>query len=136
VLILHLNLLVQCRLLSDKVRHFQSNITQLNTREKHSALNRLPNFPLVQLQACGEIQTRGVHRLMSFIIWLSLITTSLIVLISIQIVFLPYQGDWFTWNHRTVLLLDVAALLFMWCGIYSANRWNKVWLFGNTALAV
>ena len=62
---------------------------------------------------------------------LSLITAPLLVLAFLQLGFLPYHSELFTWNHRLVLLLDLAMLLALWPGIAGRERVSQFWLRGH-----
>ena len=118
IFFLHLNLLAQCRLVTDKTRYLQTLISSLSPWERRDTLYRLPVFPLVQMLAGREIQTGGMRRVIALLFWLAVVFLPLVVLGSIQLRFLPYHGEAFTWNHRLALTFDALALFFMWRRIY------------------
>ena len=42
--------------------------------------------------------------------WLTLVTLPVVLILYIQVVFLPYHNVTITWTHRVALLVDLAAL--------------------------
>ena len=114
VVILHLNLLLQCRLLADSTEYFQRQIANLKAQEKKDWLNRLPYFPLVQMLTHPERSVFSPRGLMAGLFRLSVVGVPLVVLSWIQLRFLPYHGEWFTWNHRIALIVDAVVLLSLW----------------------
>ncbi len=51
---------------------------------------------------------------MSVIVWTSLITLPIVLLVGIQVWFLPYQNELVTWWHRIVLVVDLWILWWIW----------------------
>ena len=82
--------------MTGKTQYLQILITSFSEWERHDTLHRLPVFPLVQMLAGGEIQTRGMRRLIARLFWLSVVFLPLLILAWIQLRFLPYHGEGLT----------------------------------------
>ncbi|SHG72861.1 pentapeptide repeat-containing protein [Bradyrhizobium erythrophlei] len=73
--------------------------------------------------------------LLTAIAWITLLVLPLILLLGLQIQFLPFHETWVTWEHRFVLVVDIA---FIWCfweqiggkplvdgGVGTSIRWGR-----------
>ena len=133
--------LVQLVLLADKARRFDD---ELRARIKglpkrlheidykraatiRSALRRqLPSNVFVQILAGPEDLREGAFGfLLRVIVWTTLAVGPILLLITLQLQFLPFHNLWVTCIHRTVLVVDI--LLLWWL-------WPRILLFGRAAL--
>lgn len=76
---------------------------------------RLPSNIFVQIVS-GPADIRegrlGLH--MRFIAWMSWIAAPILLLLLIQVKFLPFHSQWVSWWHRCVILVDLALLWVLW----------------------
>ena len=111
LLLFHLGLIAQLVLLARKTLEFDISVRQLEptSRRTHPLRLELHNFFFVQGVA-------GPHRsaVMSFFLhsmsWLTLAILPVVLLLFIQLSFLPYHDPVITWTHRITLLLDIGVL--------------------------
>lgn len=113
---LHFGLLMQHALLARKVLEFNRALRALESTEK-------PRHPLrLELHSYFFTQTlAGPERspLMSVFLhlqaWLTLAALPVLLLITIQVSFLPYHDVEITWAHRIVLLIDCVLVAAIGC---------------------
>jgi hypothetical protein len=76
---------------------------------------QLPSNIFVQfLAGPKDIRKGGLGRLLQAIAWISLVIGPVVLLLLLQIQFLPYHLEWVTWVQRIAVLADVALLWFLW----------------------
>ena len=145
LVLLHFNLLIQATFLADKVSQYASAIIgQTRAPKKRTeALGLLYPVPLAHKVA--EIHQPGtMRRLLNTMVLVTLAVLSPTILTYAQVKFLPYQGELFTWLHRTSVGVDIGLLWWLWPRIaepYLAwrewfnSRRLKAWaMVGATAL--
>lgn len=115
-LVLHFNLLVQLRLLAEKLRRFEGAVGRLPQADaQHGERALLSAFPFVQTVA-GPRDDPTLAALLQLTIWLTTALAPLLVLLGVLIRFLPYHSEPITWLHRGAIALDLALLLALWPG--------------------
>jgi len=114
LVLLHLGLISQLVLLARKTLEFAAAIRMLESTDERSHPLRLEldNFFFVQAIA-GPERSRIVGVFLHGISWLTLVAMPVVLLLYLQLVFLPYHDVTITWAHRTALLADVALLVFI-----------------------
>ena len=114
LVLLHIALIGQLALLARKALEFASSLGMLETtdRRSHPLRLELDNFFLVQAIA-GPDRSRVVSAFLNSMSWLTLVILPLMLLLYVQLVFLPYHDAGITLVHRVALLADIVLLLLM-----------------------
>lgn len=114
LVLLHLGLLSQLVLLARETLEFDHAIRMLETtkRRTHPLRLELSNFFFVQAIA-GAHRSAVMSTFLYGISWLTLVALPVVLILYIQVVFLPYHSVPITWTHRIALLVDLAALLLI-----------------------
>jgi len=104
----------------------------LDHREIRRGLRRqLPSNIFVQFLAGPlDIREGGLGWLLKAIAWITLVIGPVLLLLLIQVQFLPYHLEWVTWVQRLALLADVVLLWALWPAVLDARgdiRWPRVW---------
>jgi len=111
LVLFHLGLVSQLVLLARKTLEFDHAIRLLETtdRRTHPLRLELHNFFFVQAIA-GPHRSRVMGAFLHAMSWLTLVILPLVLIIYVQVVFLPYHSEFITWTHRIALIFDVAML--------------------------
>ncbi|MCB1547956.1 MAG: pentapeptide repeat-containing protein, partial [Hyphomicrobiaceae bacterium] len=114
LVLLHLGVMLQHVLLARKTIEFDRALAQLEPTSKRSHPLRLElqNFFFVQALA-GPERSPIMSMFLHVMAWLTLVVLPVILIIYIQIVFLPYHHVTITWAHRISLLADIVMLVAM-----------------------
>ncbi len=114
LVLIHMGLIGQLVLLARKTLEFAASIRMLETTDQrtHPLRLELDNFFFVQAIA-GPERSRIVGFLLKAMAWLTLVVLPVLLLLYIQLVFLPYHDITITWTHRLVLMADVVLLVFV-----------------------
>lgn len=101
-------------------------------RETRLGLRRqLPSNTFVQfLAGPRDIRDGGLGLLLKAVAWISLVIGPVLLLLFLQIQFLPYHLEWVTWVQRFALLADVALLWFLWPAVLASRgelQWPRPW---------
>jgi len=94
------------------------------TVEKRDGLRRqLPSNIFVQFMAGPkEIREGWFGFLLKVIAWTTLVIGPVLLLILLQMQFLPYHAYWITWVHRLALVIDLGLIWWLWRSILSARE--------------
>jgi uncharacterized protein YjbI with pentapeptide repeats len=114
LVLIHMGLVGQLVLLARKTLEFAAAIRMLESTDQrtHPLRLELDNFFFVQAIA-GPERSRIVSFLLKAMGWLTLVVMPLLLLLYIQLAFLPYHDVAITSVHRLALLADVALLAFV-----------------------
>jgi uncharacterized protein YjbI with pentapeptide repeats len=143
VFLLHLNLLLQFSLLADKVQCFEVEATQLTEDQSRRLHERLAHFYFVLFITGKPIP--GIWRwILGLGIWISLMIIPMILLLWIQIRYLPYHNAGITWIQKVAVMADILLLgWFGWRILWhsTANRqayWLRQWqrVFGTVVWVI
>lgn len=100
---------------------------------------QLPSNVFVQfLAGPSDIREGGLGWLLKAVAWISLVIGPVLLLLLIQIQFLPYHLEWVTWVQRFAVLADLTLLWFLWPAVLasrSAIRWPRLWRYPVLTLA-
>ncbi len=109
--LLHIGLMSQLVLLARETMEFDQAIRLLETTDKrtHPLRLELNNFFFVQAIA-GPQRSAVLSTFLHGMSWLTLVTLPVVLILYIQVVFLPYHDVSITWTQRVALLADLAAL--------------------------
>src|SRR5580704_3213897 len=94
--------------------------------ETREGLRRqLPSNIFVQfLAGPGDIRKGGLGWLLKAVAWISLVIGPVLLLLLIQVQFLPYHLEWVTWVQRFAVVADVILLWLLWPAVL--NRRSKL----------
>jgi uncharacterized protein YjbI with pentapeptide repeats len=114
LVLLHMGLMGQLVLLARKTLEFASALRMLETTElrTHPLRLELDNFFFVQAMA-GPERSRIVGGFLHSISWLTLVLMPVLLLVYVQLVFLPFHDITITWAHRLAVLADIALLVLI-----------------------
>jgi hypothetical protein len=107
--------------------------------ETRDGLRRqLPSNVFVQfLAGPRDIRKGGLGLILKTIAWISLVIGPVLLLLLIQVQFLPYHLWWVTWVQRFAVLVDVILLWFMWPAVLDGRseiKWPRLWRYKAAAL--
>ena len=108
-------------------------------RETRLGLRRqLPSNIFVQfLAGPRDIRDGGLGWCLKAVAWISLVIGPALLLLLLQIQFLPYHLEWVTWVQRFAVLADVTLLWFLWPAVLASRgaiQWPRPWQFPALAL--
>jgi uncharacterized protein YjbI with pentapeptide repeats len=114
LVVLHIGVISQLVLLARKTLEFDAAVRSLETSERRSHPLRLElhNFFFVQGIA-GPHRSAIMSAFLHAMSWLTLVILPVILILYIQIKFLPYHDAEITWTHRIVLVTDIAMLILI-----------------------
>jgi uncharacterized protein YjbI with pentapeptide repeats len=114
LVLFHLGLVSQLALLARKTLEFDNAVHKLepSQRRAHPLRLELHNFFFVQGIA-GPNRSMIMALFLHGISWLTLVVIPVVLLLFIQISFLPYHSVPITWTHRIALLIDIGVLVLL-----------------------
>ena len=120
LVLFHIALLGKLALLAGKTREFDAALRLLESTDQRSHPLRLEldNFFLVQVIA-GPERSRVLSAFLNSLSWLTLVFFPLVLLLYVQVAFLPFHDAGVTIVHRLAVLADVVLLLLM--GVFLAR---------------
>ena len=132
VLLVHLQLLLQSALLSNKVNEFHHELLQIGRDDQDDLRLRLEDFMLPRLLAGSH--SAILRCLLFLLIYTSLVVLPLFTLLLIQAQFLAYHSESMMWWHRILVTSDAVALLYFWPNLFhrkdiKAGAWLKLLAF-------
>jgi hypothetical protein len=144
--IVHAYILVHLVMLTDKAkRYHQALHQQIEDDAIRDGLRRqLPGNVFVQFLA-GAPETREgpFGWILRAIGWTTLVIGPVLLLLLIQIQFLPFHNSFVTWTHRLALLADLLLIWWLWRRILSGrevdgprNWWTAMATFTAFGLSV
>ncbi|WOJ91256.1 pentapeptide repeat-containing protein [Methylocapsa polymorpha] len=101
-------------------------------RDTRLGLRRqLPSNIFVQfLAGPRDIRDGGLGWMLKAVAWISLVVGPVLLLLLLQVQFLPYHLAWVTWIQRLALVADVALLWFLWPAVLASRceiQWPRLW---------
>lgn len=114
LVLFHLGVVAQLVMLARKTLEFDNaiRILEATDRRTHPLRLELHNFFFVQAIA-GPERSRIMSTFLHGMTWLTLVVLPVILLLYVQVVFLPYHDVVITWAHRVALSADIALLLLI-----------------------
>ncbi len=114
LVLFHLGILAQLVLLARKTLEFDHAIRMLETSDKrtHPLRLELHNFFFVQAIA-GPQRSFVMSGFLYIMTWLTIVILPVVLLLYMQISFLPYHDVTTTWINRIALSFDIALLLLI-----------------------
>ncbi len=114
LVLFHVGVVSQLVLLSRKTLEFDYAVRSLEMtdRRNHPLRLELHNFFFVQAVA-GPHRSHVMSVFLHGMSWLTLVVLPVVILLFIQLSYLPYHDIEVTWTHRICLLLDIAMLVLI-----------------------
>ena len=111
---LHFGLLVQHVMLARKVMEFDAAVRTMEPthRRTHPIRHELNSYFFTQALA-GPERSKLFGGFLHGMFWLSFVGIPALVILFVQIVYLPYHDITTTWSHRLMLVLDAILLALM-----------------------
>ncbi len=111
LVLFHLGVISQLVLLARKTLELDRAIRLLESSDtrRHPLRLELHNFFFVQALA-GPKRSAVMGLFLHMMGWLTLVILPVVLILYIQVVFLPYHSGWITWTHRIALVFDIALL--------------------------
>lgn len=111
LVLLHLGLVSQLALLARKTLEFDHALRLLESsdRRTHPLRLEIDNFFFVQAVA-GPERSSIMSAFLHAMSWLTLVVLPVVLILYIQVVFLPYHDVAITWSHRIAVLTDITML--------------------------
>ena len=128
-LISHAYTMAHFALLADKAKRFHMQLKEQidggheNAREIRERLRQLLPINLFVQFLAGPKQIRKswFGRLLSLIAWATLVLGPVLILLLLQLQFLPYHDSRVSWEHRAIILFDLALIWWLWGKILSGR---------------
>ncbi len=114
LVLFHLGVISQLVLLARKTLEFDTAVRALEVsdRRTHPLRLELHNFFFVQAIA-GPHRSIVMSAFLHGMSWLTLVVLPVVLLLYIQIAFLPYHDITITWTHRIALTVDIVMLVMI-----------------------
>jgi uncharacterized protein YjbI with pentapeptide repeats len=114
LVLFHLGAVVQLALLARKTLEFDTAMRMLEVtdRRTHPLRLELHNFFFVQALA-GPQRSRIMSAFLHAMSWLTLVILPVLLLLTMQVAFLPYHDVTLSWVHRFILMADVEMLMLL-----------------------
>jgi uncharacterized protein YjbI with pentapeptide repeats len=115
--ITHAHTLVHLVMLAGKIGAFRRKLSQCAYQNdvRNAQERQLPNNIFVQLLAGpAEIRKGGLGLILKTIAWITFVFSPILLLLFLQIRFLPYHDSGITWVARIVLVGDIVLLWMLW----------------------
>jgi hypothetical protein len=126
-LIVHAYTLVHLVMLSDKAKRFHEVVHKQIGGADRAAIRaglqrQLPSNIFVQfLAGPPDVRASLFGSLLRAIAWTTLVVAPVLLLLLMQIQFLPYHSSFITWTHRLALLADLLLVWWLWREILSGR---------------
>lgn len=121
VAFMHFGLLMQHVMLARKVLEFHAALRPLEptARRSHPLRLELHSYFFTQTLA-GPERSPLFGFFLHLLMWLSIVFLPLLLIVYIQISFLPYHDVGITWSHRAILIVDMLVILGI--GVFLRRR--------------
>jgi uncharacterized protein YjbI with pentapeptide repeats len=125
--VFHAYTLAHFVILAGKVGKFkedlQNNLPQPREHQARENLRwQLPSNMFVQfLAGPHEVRDGALGWLLKTIAWISLVISPVLLLLLIQVQFLPYHLESVTWLQRLALLADITLLWYLWPAVLQSR---------------
>lgn len=114
LVLFHLGVVAQLVMLARKTLEFDMAVRALETSDKrnHPLRLELHNFFFAQAVA-GPHRSLVMSTFLHGMSWLTLVILPVMILLFIQLSYLPYHDVEITWTHRICLLVDIVMLVLL-----------------------
>jgi uncharacterized protein YjbI with pentapeptide repeats len=133
----HAYTLLHFVVLAQKVGEFEQKLP--DSQEISDGLRRqLPTNIFVQFLAGPKnIREGALGLLVKTIVWSSLVIGPVLLLLLLEVQFLPYHHETITWVHRLAILTDVTLLWLLWPAVLEKRgkiTWPHFWRYKSMVL--
>jgi uncharacterized protein YjbI with pentapeptide repeats len=138
-LVVHAYLLLNLKFMADNARHYFNEVetTGIAAEARHRLYLQLANFLILQMLIVRRQEKWGVMGFAThFVVVLTVIIAPILVLILIQLQFLPYHSQYVTTIHRLAVAADMVLLLFFWPKIAGVPESGRVAFLRHSTWAV
>lgn len=112
LVLFHVGVIAQLVMLARKTLELDNAIRHLEVSERRTHPMRLELHNMFFVQAfAGPERSRIISAFLHGMTWLTLVILPILLLLFIQVAFLPYHDAAITWAHRIALLADMALLI-------------------------
>jgi uncharacterized protein YjbI with pentapeptide repeats len=135
--IFHVYVLLQVLLLGRTAATYNEAIDRatLPPPSNTAIRQRLANTLFAQIFAGSPLEREGwLGRLLKAMAWITLAIAPVLILLAIQLAFLPYHSHLATWTHRGLIAAELAIAFLLWPRVLDARRdfeWRgfRQWVF-------
>lgn len=135
----HAYMLVHFVLLAGKAGAYDAELGKLSKSAQEELRRQLPSNLFLQfLAGPEEVREGGFGLILKIIVWMSVVVGPVVLLLFMQVQFLPYHHEVITWLHRIIVLLDLLLLWLLWPAVLerrSKIRFPRLWRHKIAALA-
>jgi uncharacterized protein YjbI with pentapeptide repeats len=127
-LVVHAYVLVHLVMLTDKAKRFHEKLhEQINDKDIRDGLRRqLPSNVFVQLLAGPPEARLGLFGFaLRAIGWATLVVGPILLLLLLQLQFLPHHSSFVAWTQRLALAADLVLIWWLWGRILSGRDMDK-----------
>ena len=128
-LIVHAYTLVHLVMLTDKAKRFHQGLhdteRSVTAAARENLQWQLPSNIFIQfLAGPAEVRNSAFGWLLRAIGWVTLVIAPILLLLTMQIQFLPFHSSFVTWTHRVALFADLVLLWWLWRKVLSGSETN------------
>jgi uncharacterized protein YjbI with pentapeptide repeats len=129
-LIVHAYTLVHLVMLTEKAKRFHQALydpkRNVTAAARQNLQWQLPSNIFVQFLAGPRVlRERAFGSALRAIAWITLVIAPVLLLLMMQIQFLPYHNSFITWTHRIALLADLALIWWLWRKMLSGREIDR-----------
>jgi uncharacterized protein YjbI with pentapeptide repeats len=129
-IIVHAYTLVHLVMLTEKTKRYDQALhdpaRQVTDTRRAILQWQLPGNIFIQfLAGPKELRTGWFGWALRVIAWITLVIAPVLLLLLMQVQFLPYHSMFITWSHRLALLADLILIWWLWRKILSGHRTDK-----------
>ncbi len=126
-IVVHAYTLVHLVMLTDKAKRFDAvlrdQIGDENATIRDSLRRQLPSNIFIQfLAGPKDIRQRAFGWLLRTIAWVTLVIAPVLLLLMMQVQFLPFHSSFIIWTQRIALVVDLALVWWLWGKILSRRE--------------
>lgn len=126
-LINYFYLLLQLSGMGRRIRAYNEEVDNsgIDDAEEKIERRKLDTFVIVQLLGGAKEEQEGTtSNFLSAIAWITLVAAPILLLLFIQLQFLPYQNESITWLHRLSVLTGLLLVWVFW-PVLRRGRWSR-----------
>lgn len=130
--LLHVYVLLQVLLLGRTAAAYSAAVDRSATAPSGNAAmrQRLANTLFAQIFAGSPRERSGwLGRMLQIIAWITLVSGPIVIILALQLAFLPYQSALATWSHRVLIMLELVIAFAFWPIVLDPERelsWERV----------
>ena len=123
-LIIHVNMLMIFAFLTEKINHLETQSQPLTFEQRQGLMKR--QHVLIFTQYLSKQNTETLGTIIAMIVWLSVAFIPLLLLLWVQLDFLPAQEEGIIKGQRLAVAVDVYFILYFWNKILQKRRRSQL----------